>query len=330
MSQTMDVPVLEARGVRRHYPIGKGVLSRATGSLRAVDVVGLVVRQGRTHGVVGESGCGKSTLARLLIGLEAPTEGEVLFRGQDIATMSRGELQQFRRSVQIVMQDPFSSLNPRMTVGEIVREPFDIHGTVPRGRRDARVQELLQLVGLDPSHADRYPHQFSGGQRQRVGIARGIALEPEVLVCDEAVSALDVSVQAQVLNLLQRLQREFGLSYVFVSHDLAVVRQISHDISVMYLGKVVETSASEDLFNDPLHPYTRALLSAVPDPRTDGPRIERQVLHGELPSPADPPSGCRFRTRCPIAIDRCAQIEPPLEGDGHEVACIRVEAPTTA
>lgn len=217
-----------------------------------------------------------------------------------------------------------------MTVGEIVREPYDIHGTVPRGRRDARVQELLQLVGLDPSHADRYPHQFSGGQRQRVGIARGIALEPEVLVCDEAVSALDVSVQAQVLNLLQRLQREFGLSYVFVSHDLAVVRQICHDISVMYLGKVVETSVSEDLFNDPLHPYTRALLSAVPDPRTDGPRIERQVLHGELPSPADPPSGCRFRTRCPIAVDRCAEVEPPLQGDDHQVACIRVEASATA
>ena len=307
-------PLLLVTEVTKHYPTSSGLLGRRKGVIHALDGVSLEVNERRTHGIVGESGCGKSTLARLLVSLEPPTSGTIAYRGHDLATMSADELRSVRRNVQIVMQDPYASLNPRMTVGEIVREPFDIHTDVlPRGRRDARVKEILELVGLDPAMADRYPHQFSGGQRQRIGIARGLALDPEVLVCDEAVSALDVSVQAQVLSLLRSLQAELGLSYVFISHDLSVVRQICHDVTVMYLGRVVETGTTEEVVGAARHPYTQALLSAVPrvDPTLRDSR-QRTVLSGDLPSPANPPSGCRFRTRCPLAHDACAEIEPPL------------------
>lgn len=317
-----STPILAAAGVTRHYASGRGLLGQPTGTVRAVDGVDFSVGAGRTHALVGESGCGKSTLGRVLIGLEPPTEGTVRFHGRDVATLSRSERRDYQRNVQIVMQDPYASLNPRMTVGEIVREPFEVHGgIVARGKRDARVRELLDVVGLNPNHVDRYPHQFSGGQRQRISIARGIALEPEVLIADEAVSALDVSVQAQVLNLLQRLQEDLGLSYVFISHDLAVVRQIAHEVSVMYLGRVVEHADADALFNWQRHPYTRALLSAVPTVGDEAPR-ERIVLSGQLPSPANPPDGCNFRTRCPIATAACAAVDPALEGDAHEVACI--------
>lgn len=326
MTASLSEPLLSIENVTKHYPLGKGLLDRRKGVVKAVDGISLSVEQGRTHGIVGESGCGKSTLARLLVSLEAPSSGSIKYRGQDIASMSKHDLRTVRRNVQIVMQDPYSSLNPRMTVGEIVNEPFAIHSDVLAvGKRRAKVRELLELVGLNPDFEDRYPHQFSGGQRQRIGIARGLALDPEVLVCDEAVSALDVSVQAQVLNLLRSLQGELGLSYVFIAHDLSVVRQICSDVTVMYLGRVAETGFSSDVYASPQHPYTKALLSAVPrtDPRE---RLSRQriVLSGDLPSPANPPLGCRFSTRCPMAQEICRTVEPELvelEGSKHRSAC---------
>lgn len=315
--------LLSARDVYKHYPVGRSLLGRPQGTLRAVDGVDLSVRAGATHAIVGESGCGKSTLGRLLVGLEPPTQGEVIFDGAPIHTMDRNVRREFNRHVQIVMQDPYSSLDPRMTVGEIVREPFLVHdGVVPRRKQEQKVKELLEVVGLDPGYAHRYPHQFSGGQRQRVSIARGIALNPRVLVLDEAVSALDVSVQAQVINLLQRLQRELGLAYVFITHDVAVVRQIATEVSVMYLGRVVESAPASELFERQRHPYTQALLSAVPRIRTDGAMDQRVRLSGELPSPASPPSGCNFRTRCPIATEACSQTDPALTDEDHAVACL--------
>jgi oligopeptide/dipeptide ABC transporter ATP-binding protein len=320
-----ESPIVAVRDVRKHYPIKRGVIRREVGRIRAVDGVSFELRRGETLGIVGESGCGKSTLGRLLLRLEEPTSGQVYFDGEDIYRMGRSRLRELRREVQIVMQDPYTSLDPRMTVGDIVGEPFAIHRDVaPRGSARARVQELLELVGLDPEHVNRYPHQFSGGQRQRIGIARGLALRPKVVVCDEPVSALDVSVQAQVVNLLDRLQQELGLSYVFIAHDLSVVRHISDRVGVMYLGKMVELGAQHEIYGRPAHPYTQALLSAVPipDPARRG-LTERLVLEGDVPSPANPPSGCHFRTRCWKARDRCAAEEPALElrSTSHPDAC---------
>jgi oligopeptide transport system ATP-binding protein len=315
--------LLEVRGLVKHYPIERGaVLRHVTGHVKAVDGVSFDLQRGETLGIVGESGCGKSTLARLLLRLEKPTAGEALLEGRDIFAMHGAELKQLRRNFQLVMQDPYTSLNPRMTVGDIIREPFEIHTDVlPKASRAARVRELLDLVGLNPEHINRYPHQFSGGQRQRVGIARALALEPRVIVCDEPVSALDVSIQAQVINLLQKLQSQLGLSLIFIAHDLSVVRHISDRVAVMYLGKLVESGTVDDIYQHATHPYTQALLSAapVPDPTQRGTRkIIR--LEGDVPSPANPPSGCRFRTRCWKAKELCATAEPPLEEKRPESA----------
>ncbi|MGK5637916.1 ABC transporter ATP-binding protein [Streptomyces sp. URMC 126] len=307
--------VLEVRDLVKHYPLTRGVLvRRQTGAVRAVDGVSFDLRRGETLGVVGESGCGKSTLARLLVNLERPTAGSILYKGEDITKLSGRALKAVRRNIQMVFQDPYTSLNPRMTVGDIIGEPFDIHPEVaPKGDRRRRVRELLEVVGLSPEHVNRYPHQFSGGQRQRIGIARGLALRPEIIVADEPVSALDVSVQAQVVNLLERLQDEFELSYVFIAHDLSVVRHISDRVAVMYLGRLVEAGTDVQIYDHPTHPYTQALLSAVPVPdpsvRT---RRDRILLVGDVPSPANPPSGCRFRTRCWKARRRCAEEVPAL------------------
>ncbi|MEV8630534.1 dipeptide ABC transporter ATP-binding protein [Streptosporangium sp. NPDC051023] len=320
-------PILEVRTLVKHFPMSQGaVFGKRIGAIRAVDGVSFDLRRGETLGIVGESGCGKSTLARLLMALERPTSGSVWIKGREIARARGAELKQVRRNIQMVMQDPYTSLNPRMTVGDIVGEPYEIHReVVPKGDRRRVVRELLEVVGLNPDHADRYPHQFSGGQRQRVGIARVLALRPEIIICDEPVSALDVSIQAQVVNLLERLQDEFGLAYVFIAHDLSVVRHISDRIGVMYLGKMVELGAESEVGHRPAHPYTQALLSAVPVPDPEGrERRRRIILQGDPPSPANPPSGCRFRTRCWKARDVCAEREPSLEvrpGIAHAVAC---------
>ncbi|GGS73061.1 ABC transporter ATP-binding protein [Planobispora rosea] len=320
-------PILEVRDLVKHFPMTQGVLVRKQiGAIRAVDGVSFDLRRGETLGIVGESGCGKSTLAKLLMGLERPTSGSVRIKGREIAGARESELKGVRRTIQLVMQDPYTSLNPRMTVGDIVGEPYEIHpGAAPKGDRRRRVQALLEMVGLNPDHINRYPHQFSGGQRQRIGIARGLALQPEIIVCDEPVSALDVSIQAQVINLLARLQRELGLAYVFIAHDLSVVRHISDRVGVMYLGKMVELGGDAEIYGQPAHPYTQELLSAAPVPDPDGrERRRRIVLQGDPPSPANPPSGCRFRTRCWKAQEICAQQEPPLQlrpGTWHESAC---------
>jgi peptide/nickel transport system ATP-binding protein len=320
-------PIIEVDGLVKHFPITQGILfKKQIGAVKAVDGVSFELRRGETLGVVGESGCGKSTLAKLLMRLEKPTAGTTSFEGRDIFRMSGGELRRLRRRIQMVMQDPYTSLNPRMTVGDIISEPFDIHPEVaPRGERARRVRELLDYVGLNPEHINRYPHQFSGGQRQRIGIARALALRPEVIVCDEPVSALDVSIQAQVINLLERLQDEFGLSYIFIAHDLSVVRHIADRVAVMYLGRIVEIGTGEQIYEHTTHPYTQALLSAVPVPDPEA-RAHRDVIRltGDVPSPANPPSGCRFRTRCWKAQDICASEDPPLvprPADPHPSAC---------
>ncbi|MGV9990463.1 ABC transporter ATP-binding protein [Streptomyces sp. NPDC003374] len=308
-------PVLEVEGLVKHYPLTRGVLFRKQiGSVKAVDGVDFVLGRGETLGIVGESGCGKSTVARLLCHLERPTAGTIRYRGEDVTRLSGRALKAVRRNIQMVFQDPYTSLNPRMTVGDIVGEPFEIHPeAAPKGDRRRRVRELLDVVGLNPEYVNRYPHQFSGGQRQRIGIARGLALRPEVIVADEPVSALDVSVQAQVVNLMERLQAEFELSYVFIAHDLSVVRHISDRVAVMYLGRIVETGTDTEIYDHPTHPYTQALLSAVPVPDPDArERRERIILSGDVPSPADIPSGCRFRTRCFKARERCALEVPAL------------------
>ena len=319
-------PVIVTKGLVKYYPITRGVLfQKKIGEVRAVDHVDLMLLKGETLAIVGESGCGKSTTGRLLLGLEPVTAGSVEVLGEDITQMSASALRDKRRQIQIILQDPYTSLNPRMTVASIIGEPFDIHPDALAGRsKKEAVRDLMDRVGLNPEFVNRYPHQFSGGQRQRIGVARALALRPKIIVADEPVSALDVSVQAQVMNLLLDLRDELGLSYVFISHDLAVVRQIADRIAVMYLGKIVETGPQDLVYSAPAHPYTAALISAapVPDPELQRSR-ERIELDGDVPSPADPPSGCRFRTRCWQAQDICAAEEPPLRdlGDGHLVAC---------
>lgn len=318
--------VLEGRDLVKYFPAGSTRwLNRPTGTVQAVDGVSFALRRGTTLGIVGESGCGKSTLARVITRLLDPSSGSLYLDGRDVTHLSGRELREFRRRVQIIFQDPCSSLNPRHSVGQIISLPMRVQGVEPVQGEKQRVQELMEMVGLNPEHYNRYPHEFSGGQRQRIGIARALSLNPEVLVADEPVSALDVSIQAQILNLMQRLQRELGLSYVFIAHDLSVVRRISDDVGVMYLGKVVESGPAEDLYASPRHPYTKTLLSAVPiaDPvRARG--HQRIILDGEVPSPIDPPSGCRFRTRCWKAEDRCSTEEPRLVGaDGESLQAAR-------
>jgi len=319
-------PLLEVRGLRMHFPINEGLIARRhLGDVKAVDGVDLTIQHGETMGLVGESGCGKTTMGRCILRLERPTAGEILYNGVDIASLDRKSLMSLRRRIQVIFQDPYSSLNPRMKVGSILSEPMRVHGIeADATRRAARGRELLSLCGLNPNFADRYPHEMSGGQRQRVGIARALALEPEFIVCDEAVSALDVSIQAQIINLLEDLRDKLNLTYLFIAHDLSVVRHLCQRVAVMYLGRVVELASCDELFDNPLHPYTRALLAAVPvpDPTVEAGR-KFQPLIGEVPSPINPPPGCVFHPRCPIAVSECTQIRPELRElrPNHWVAC---------
>jgi oligopeptide transport system ATP-binding protein len=321
-----DEPILEVRNLVKHFPIKRGVIfQKQVGTVSAVDDVSFKLYPGETLGLVGESGCGKSTTARTILRLEEPTSGAVLFKGENIFNHSRKRMGKLRREIQAIFQDPYASLNPRMTVGDLISEGWKIHPDVlPKAKRRDRVKELLDVVGLNPDHINRYPHQFSGGQRQRIGIARALALEPSVIIADEPVSALDVSVQAQVVNLLEDLQKEFGLSYLFIAHDLSVVRHICGRVAVMYLGKIAEIGHDDAIYDRTTHPYTEALLSAIPVPDpTSHARTKRVLLEGDVPSPINPPSGCRFRTRCWKAQDICAEQEPPLQEhtEGSMAAC---------
>jgi len=345
------VDILIVENLVKHYAIRKGVIPTTIGYVRAVDGISFSIPRGKTLGLVGESGCGKTTTGRVILRLIPPTSGRVVFDGRDVFAMNERELRTVRREMQIIFQDPYGSLNPRMTVGAMLAEPILVHHIEPqnlntyspeaaesvntgggrlisanRRRAKQRVAELLQLVGLSPEHASRYPHEFSGGQRQRIGIARALALNPKLIVCDEAVSALDVSIQAQILNLLRELQKDLGITYLFIAHDLAVVKHISDRVAVMYLGEIVEEADTDEIFSNPLHPYTQALLSAIPEPvpRKKGQRVR---LEGDVPTPIDPPAGCRFHTRCPIAIEECKLAKPPLVeiSPGHRVACIRTD-----
>src|SRR5882762_8807339 len=322
-------PLLEVRGLRMHFPVTEGMIARRhVGDVKAVDGVDLTIGRGETMGLVGESGCGKTTMGRCILRLEKPTEGAILYDGIDIAKLDRRELVALRRRIQVIFQDPYSSLNPRQKVGSILAEPMMVHGVEPdQRRRNDRVRELLSVCGLNPNFADRYLHEMSGGQRQRVGIARALALNPEFIVCDEAVSALDVSIQAQIINLLEDLRDKFNLTYLFIAHDLSVVRHLCQRVAVMYLGRIVELAACDELFDNPLHPYTQALLAAVPvpDPSVEATR-QFQPVKGEVPSPINPPSGCVFHPRCPIAVESCRLVRPELREvrPQHWVACSEV------
>jgi oligopeptide/dipeptide ABC transporter ATP-binding protein len=335
-SASSDAPLIEIRHVKKYFPIKKGLLQQEVARVHAVDDVSLLVREGETLGLVGESGCGKSTLGRTIVRLLEPTDGQILFRGQQIETFGMRRLRPLRREMQMVFQDPYASLNPRKRVGSIIGDPLKIHKLGNKRERKAQAQQLLETVGLSPEHYNRFPHEFSGGQRQRIGIARALALRPKLIVADEPVSALDVSIQSQMLNLLEDLQNEFQLTYIFIAHDLGVVRHVSDRIAVMYLGKLVELSPAEELYTRPIMPYTEALLSAVPIPDPDLARQrERIVLEGDVPSPINPPSGCRFHPRCRYATQVCKEVEPPLTdyGNGHLAAChhpLNVDAATLA
>jgi oligopeptide transport system ATP-binding protein len=324
VSSNGGAPLVEARSLKKYFPIKKGVLSREVGRVHAVDDVSFAVNEGETLGLVGESGCGKSTLGRTIVRLLPPTAGEVVFQGKPIGHLGARALRPLRRQMQMIFQDPYASLNPRKRIGSIIGDPLKIHGVGDTRERRGRVQELLETVGLSPEHYNRFPHEFSGGQRQRIGVARALALRPKLVVADEPVSALDVSIQAQMINLLDELQDEFRLTYIFIAHDLGVVRHVSDRIAVMYLGKLVELSPAEELYTRPIMPYTEALLSAVPIPDPDlSEQRERIVLEGDVPSPIDPPSGCRFHPRCRYATEICREVEPPLTdyGNNHFAAC---------
>jgi oligopeptide/dipeptide ABC transporter ATP-binding protein len=321
-----QVNILEVRNLKKYFPIKSGILQKTTGHIKAVDGINLEVKRGETLGIVGESGCGKSTMGRTLIRLYEPTEGEIIFNGNDITHLSESQLRKLmRKQMQMIFQDPFASLNPRKTLGKILLEPLKTHQLYAgNSERSERVAELLEIVGLNRSFTNRYPHEFSGGQRQRIGIARALALQPDLIIADEAVSALDVSIQAQIINLMEDLQEEFNLTYIFISHDLSVVRHIASRVGVMYLGNLVELANKEDIYMEPLHPYTKALLSAVPMIRKkDISKRERIVLEGDLPSPSNPPAGCVFHTRCPAKMDICREIIPTFKdsGSSHFVAC---------
>ncbi len=320
-----QTPLIRVENLTKHFPITKGIIiQKQVGAVQAVDNISFDIYKGETLGLVGESGCGKSTTGRTLLQLHKPTSGKVFYNDIDLTSVSNADMREMRRNIQIIFQDPYASLNPRMTVGSIIAEPLEIHNIGTAAEREERVKELLELVSLNPFFINRYPHEFSGGQRQRIGVARALALQPDFIVCDEPISALDVSIQAQVVNLLEELQEEFGLTYLFIAHDLSMVRHISDRVAVMYLGKIVELAPRDDLYENPLHPYTQALLSAVPipDPVLEQKRT-RIILEGDVPSPINPPSGCRFHTRCPIAEEICSQEAPVWREalKGHWIAC---------